>query len=186
MSKRKYFPKFIYFFLVVLFVYNSFGYLFLYFPVKSIIKQMVQESIKEKKIDREELSVLVFGLSDLVENKYSFTWIKPDKEFRYNGKMYDVENKEVKGDSIYYSCYYDHKENILEEIFTLQFNDHKKDKTHSSLQRIVLMGLFSEEINNINTKLDHPKITSIPLQKTEAGLLTNVIDVPTPPPRSIA
>ena len=47
------------------------------------------------------------------------------------------------------------------------------------------MGLFSEEIKNINTNFDQSKSSNIPLQKTEAGLLTNVSDVPTPPPRSI-
>lgn len=185
MHHSKYFSKIIYLFLSVLFVYNSFGYLLLYFPARTIIKQIVQKSIKEKKIDPADLSVLAFNINDLKAKKYDFIWVKPDKEFRFNGKMYDIEAKEIKGDSIYYNCYYDHKENLIEEIFALQFKDHKKDKTQNSIQRIILFGLYSEEIKNFNSNLQNRVTTNIPLQKTEAGLLNHINDVPTPPPRVI-
>ena len=145
MFKGRYFTNFIYTFLVVLFVYNSFGYLLLYFPIKTIVKHFVQESVQEKNIDRDELSVLVFNVNDLAQNKYAFIWIKPEKEFRFNGEMYDVEYKRVKGDSVYYTCYFDVEENFLEKIFALQNNDFKKDKTQSTANRVILLGLFSEE-----------------------------------------
>ena len=35
-------------------------------------------------------------LTILHQNKYDFTWIKPEKEFRYNGKMYDIEDEKLK------------------------------------------------------------------------------------------
>ena len=44
--------------IAVLFLYNSFGYLLLYFPVKPIIKHIVQKSIHEKKIKPEDLSII--------------------------------------------------------------------------------------------------------------------------------
>ena len=185
MFDSKYFLKIIYLFLSVLFVYNSFGYLLLYFPARTIIKHIVQKSIKEKKIDSADLSVLAFNINDLKDKKYDFKWEKPGKEFRFNGKMYDIEAEEIEDDTIYFNCYYDHKENLIEEIFALQFSDHKKDKTQNSIQPVILIGLYSEAIKNYNSKLQNRNVTNIPLQKTEAGLLNPINDVPTPPPRII-
>ena len=68
-SNKKY-SKYIYLFLAVLFVYNSFGYLFLYFPVKTIIKQVVQKTLNEKNNDNDDLSVMVFNADGLKSNKY--------------------------------------------------------------------------------------------------------------------
>ncbi len=185
MSDIKYFSKIIYLFLTALFIYNSFGYLLLFYPAKTIIKHIVQKSIKEKKIDPADLSVLAFNINDLNASKYDFIWVKPEKEFRFNGRMYDIEGKLVKDDTVYYNCYDDHRENLLEEIFVLHFNDQKKDKTQNPIQRILLCGLFSEEIQNFNSNLQDRTITNMPLQKTEAGLLHQIKDVPTPPPRII-
>ena len=183
-DSKKY-SKFIYLLLTVLFVYNSFGYLLLYFPARTIIKHIVQKSINEKKINPEELSVLVFNITDLAEKKYDFVWKKPGKEFRFNGKMYDIEDKVVKDDTVYYNCYYDHKENILEEIFTLQFDNDKKDKSQNSKSRIILLGLFSEEVKSLYLNLQDRTQAGIPLQKTEFELLNPFIDVLTPPPRNL-
>jgi hypothetical protein len=185
MFNSKYFSKIIYLFLSVLFIYNSFGYLVLYFPARTIIKHTVFKSIEKKEIAPEDLSVLAFNINDLKAKKYDFKWEKPGKEFRFNGKMYDIEAEEIKDDSIYFNCYYDHKENLIEEMFTIHFSDHKKDKTQNSIQRVILIGLYSEEIKNYNSKLQNRNVTNIPLQKTEAGLLNPINDVPTPPPRII-
>ena len=73
--------------------------------------------------------------------------------------MYDIEDKVISGDTVYYKVYYDHNENILEELFSLYSRQiHKKDKTQSSVQRVLLVGLYSEQIrivisidlNNLN------------------------------------
>ena len=172
-------------FLVVLFVYNSFGYLLLYFPVQTIIKHVVQKSIHEKKIKPEDLSILTFSIKDLEENKYDFIWKKPGKEFRFNGKMYDIEDKMVNGDTIIYTVYYDQKENILEHLFSLQHQDNKKDKTSNSAQRVLLVGFYYEEINNIKSKIERNTLTNIPLKKNEANFVNYISDIPTPPPRKI-
>jgi hypothetical protein len=175
----------IYIILAVLVIYNSFGYLLMYFPTSVLIKHFVQKSVKEKKINPEDLSVLAFSISDLENNKYDFVWKKPSKEFQFNGKMYDIEDKVKSGDTIYYTVYYDHKENILEEMFSLHFTNSKKDNTQSPVQRILLVGMFSEEIKLAFTILNDRITSKIPLQKNEAGLLSLIADVLTPPPRNI-
>lgn len=185
MISKKSITNTIKYFLVVLFVYNSFGYLLLYFPVQTVIKHIVQKTINEKKIRPEDLSILTFNVKDLDENKYDFIWEKPGKEFRFNGKMYDIEDKVTKGDTIYYTVYYDHKENILEEFFSLQHKDNKKDKTANNVQRILLVGFYFEDTNNLYSKIEHKSSSNIPLKKNEADFLNYISDIPTPPPRKI-
>ena len=169
----------------VLFLYNSLGYLFLYFPASHLIKHFVHKAIKEKKIKPEDLSILAFKLSDIQNNKYDFIWKKPGKEFRFNCKMYDIEDKVVSGDSVYYTVYYDHKENILEELFSLQQSDNKKDRSQSSVQRVLLLGLYYEQLKYYFIDLQDINTSNLLLNKNEAVFHNFISDVPTPPPRNI-
>ena len=183
LSKKR--TKFVALLITVLFLYNSLGYLFLYFPASHLIKHFVHKAIKEKKIKPEDLSILVFNISDLKNNKYEFIWKKPGKEFRFNGKMYDIEDKVVNGDSVYYTVYYDHKENILEELFSIQQTDNKKDKSQSSVQRVLLVGLYYEQIKSYFIDIQNINTSNLLLNKNEAVFHNYISDVPTPPPRNI-
>lgn len=183
MTKKK--TKLVAFLILVLFLYNSLGYLVLYFPSSLLIKHFVHKSIKERKIDPEDLSVLVFGISDLENNKLDFIWKKPNKEFRFNGKMYDIEDKVIAGDSVYYTVYYDHKENILEELFSLHERDSKKDKSQNTVQRVVLTGLYFEQIKYFSFNINLFDKSNLPLDNTGADFLNYITDVPSPPPRNI-
>jgi hypothetical protein len=183
LSKKR--TKFVALLITVLFLYNSLGYLFLYFPTSYFIKHFVHKAIKEKKIKPEDLSILVFNISDLKNNKYEFIWKKPDKEFRFNGKMYDIEDKVVNGDSVYYTVYYDHKENILEELFSIQQTDNKKDKSQSPVQRVLLVGLYYEQIKSYFIDIQDINTSNLLLNKNEAVFHNYISDVPTPPPRNI-
>jgi hypothetical protein len=157
----------------------------MYFPASVLIKHFVQKSIKEKKLDAEDLSILSFKISDFENNKYDFIWKKPGKEFKFNGKMYDIEDKEVKGDSIYYTVYYDNKENILEEMFALYSNNTKKDNTQNPAQRVLLVGLYFEQLKYFSYKINSSGSSNLSLNKNEANFLNHTPDVPTPPPRNI-
>lgn len=171
--------------LTVIVIYNSFGYLLMYFPTSILIKHFVTKSLYEKKINPEDLSILAFSIYDLENNKYDLIWKKPGKEFKFNEKMYDIEGSELKGDSVYYTVYCDHKENVLEGMFVLHFNNTKKDNAQNPTQRILLVGIFSEDISLVFTNLNDSITSKIPLQKNGAGLLSLIKDVLTPPPRLI-
>ena len=171
--------------IAVIIIYNSFGYLWFLLPAKLLIKEFVHRAIEKEEMDPSEFSLLIFNLHDLKSNKYDFEWEKLNKEFRFNGKMYDVEKSEIKGDSIYFKCYYDHKENILEEIMALYFYNNKKDKTHNISNHLMFWGLYSESIENIK-KIQNNAATDIPLLKTEDGVINHIKDVLTPPPRIIS
>jgi hypothetical protein len=149
-----------------------------------VIKHIVQKSIKEKKMRTEDLSILAFKISDLKNKKYDFIWKKLGKEFRFNGKMYDIEAKLISADTIYYSVYYDHKENILEELFSLQQTDSKKDKSQSSVNRVLLAGLYFEQIKYLAYKVDICHTSNLPLDKNQAGFINHTTEIPSPPPRN--
>lgn len=75
---------------------------------------MVRKDIKERIItglDKDELVLLKFStLSAQRELKW-----KDSKEFEYNHQMYDVVEKNIKGDSIFYWCWWDDEETKLEK-----------------------------------------------------------------------
>lgn len=169
----------------IIIIFISFGYLFLFYPAKVLIKQFVQYSIENREIDLDEMSILVFNLNDLNNKKYDFVWVKTNKEFRFKRKMYDVEKKEVKGDSIYFTCYYDHKENMLEEIFALFFKNNKNDKTHNYSNRLTFVGLYSEDLRNIKPLINN-FVTILHPYVTQDGAMNHFKDVLTPPPRLIS
>ena len=171
--------------IAALFLYNSFGYVLLYYPAQTIIKYIVQKSIHEKKINLEDISVLAFRISDLEKNKYDFIWEKPEKEFRFNGKMYDIEDEVIIGDTVYYKVYYDHNENILEGLFSLQQQDTKKDKTQSSVQRVLLVGLYFEQLEYFSINLNNLAPSNLSFNKNQTDFLNYTPDIPTPPPRLI-
>jgi len=171
--------------LAVVFLYNSFGYLFFYFPASSLIKYVVSDLIKKNRISEEELIVVTFNLNDLRDMKYEFKWVKPGKEFLYNGKMYDVKSEVITGDKIYYTCFYDTNENILEKLFTDYLNNTKKDVNHNLTGGIFLFGLFCEEIKTNHAQLFENDGSNVRIQKIECTFSNHINDIPTPPPRLI-
>lgn len=60
-------------------------------------------------INPEELVLLKFSKE---ETQTKLRW-EHSKEFEYDGQMYDIVSKEVKGDSIFYRCWWDHEETKL-------------------------------------------------------------------------
>lgn len=72
---------------------------------KKQIKQEVKQQIING-INKENLVLLKFSK---IESKSKFHW-EGFKEFEYNGQLYDVVEKEIKGDTLYYWCWPDYEE----------------------------------------------------------------------------
>lgn len=60
-------------------------------------------------MDQEELVLLKFSKKD-AETK--LRW-EHAKEFEYKGQMYDIVSAEIRGDSIFYRCWWDYEETNL-------------------------------------------------------------------------
>lgn len=62
-------------------------------------------------IDKSELELLKFSKAE-IEQK--LLW-KHNREFQYQGEFYDVVQKETRGDSVFYWCWWDQEETELEK-----------------------------------------------------------------------
>lgn len=91
-------------------------YLFLKHQARQVRREVKHQIIAG--IDKEELTLLSFTQAE----KEQLHW-KHDKEFEYQGHMYDIVETEVKGDTIYYWCWWDHKETKLNQQLTKLLND---------------------------------------------------------------
>lgn len=91
-------------------------------------------------IDEEELVLLKFTTDEAATK---LQW-EHSKEFEYKGQMYDVVSKKVKGDTIYFRCWWDHEETKLnkklKKLATVAF-DRNEEKQNT--QRVFYNFLFS-------------------------------------------
>ncbi|HEY9082146.1 MAG TPA: hypothetical protein VIN73_02345 [Vicingaceae bacterium] len=77
-------------------------------------RKAIKKSIKHKiiaGIEKEELVLLVF---DKDEVDQQVKW-KHSKEFQYKGEMFDIVEKEIIGNEIYYWVWWDKEETVLNQ-----------------------------------------------------------------------
>ena len=82
-------------------------------------------------IDRQELVYLSFSIND---TKTKLRW-EHSKEFEYQHQMYDIVESELKGDSVFYWCWWDHAETSLnKKLNDLVAGIMQKDPQHQQKQ----------------------------------------------------
>jgi hypothetical protein len=95
-------------------------------------KRQVKREVKWNMIaglDNEELVLLKFTQVDSAKLRWEH-----DREFEHQGEMYDIVERQIKGDTTYYYCWWDHEEtklnqklqSLLAEIW--QSNSNKKEQ----------------------------------------------------------
>ena len=112
-------------------------------------KKVVRREVKWKMIaglDQEELVLLKFSKE---QTETELRW-EHSKEFEYNEQMYDIVSTEIKGDSIFYRCWWDHEETALNKrLKNLVVNafdqDENKRDAYMHLQ-VYLWSFFYTEI----------------------------------------
>lgn len=96
------------FFFIVLLILPFLGsYCWLQWRIKAVRKEVKRSIIAGP--DKEELVLLRFHKE---ETKSKLRW-EHSKEFAYEGEMYDVVQKEQRGDSVFYRCWWDNEETKL-------------------------------------------------------------------------
>ncbi len=80
---------------------------FLHYQKKKIRKEVKLQIIAG--IDKEKLVLLKFTKE---ESQTKLRW-KHSKEFEYKDQLYDIVEKKIKGDIVYYWCWWDNKETNL-------------------------------------------------------------------------
>lgn len=158
--------------LVFTFLFNIGGYYLWY----SVIKYGIQKEIGEEiaaGINDEDLTLIV--IPDI--GKSGITWIKPAKEFRYKGEMYDVvKTKNLPGKKHFY-CINDTKEKQLIAGFDKTHNT--KKESEKKLKRTFNYSFYLQSFTV--TKLVYPIEFTFPTIIN--FYLSNAIDIHFPPPK---
>lgn len=165
--------------LILLLLYNAFGFLFSYFHLKKTFKKEALEKI-DNFLSEEELITLGFSNAELEEKVY----FVHSREFIYNNEMYDIFKTEERNDSVFFRCICDKNETFLEKSFSIYFNTESKPNAKhpyifNILRNIILTGLlpnFDFELYNFVTEYTY---------NFYAFTISIFLDKDTPPPRYI-
>lgn len=159
-------------------IFNSCGYILLYFTSSQYVKYLVSEKLSKNELDS-ELIFISISKADLAKNKISFEWIH-SREFRYNGKMYDIKKNLSDKDSLRFLCYYDEKENLIVELFNIfSKSERENNKLRNSLNLFSFLIVFFED-NLIFRQFFQS--TNLPIVLIENPLQRS-LKVLTPPPK---
>ncbi len=96
------------FILILAILFNSGGYYFLFCIMQNNIQREIKHKIRNS-LNDEELTLIVSSK----ENEKKIQWIKPNKEFRFKGEMYDVVRATMVKGIKYLYCINDSKEKTL-------------------------------------------------------------------------
>lgn len=102
-------------------------------------QKKVKKEIKEGIESSERITELTFSLE---ETKTKLNW-EHDREFEFQGQMYDILESHTEGDSITYKVYIDHEETkmkgLLSKLLKRGFGEEEED---ASVQKIDFLLFF--------------------------------------------
>ena len=106
-------------------------------------KYQVRKEVKHRLmagIDKSELVLLKF-----TERQASreLEW-EHSREFEYRGEMYDVVERAVKGDTLYFWCWWDHKETALNKKLSTLVQNVTRHKPERQEQRQFTLHFYSK------------------------------------------
>ncbi len=95
-------------------------------------KKQVRKTVKRKMLAGIDKKTLVLWRFTETEKQTRLRW-KHAREFEFSGEMYDIVETEVKGDTTYYWCFWDHEETQLNKqlaallSFAMKSNPQKQE-----------------------------------------------------------
>ncbi|HEY5122172.1 MAG TPA: hypothetical protein VIK14_00395 [Ignavibacteria bacterium] len=165
-----------------LLLFNSFGYILVYFEVKQSLKEEAFDKLNDYIPDSEMEIITVFKKNMI--NDEEFYKLLEVNEILYKEKMYDVYKKYEKDDAIILYCICDEKENNLDKAFSVYIqNLTTKNSPQPALKNILLNKLSAGILTAVNNLF--PKKTEELISFSNQFFITNYFEVPTPPPRNI-
>lgn len=170
--------------LLLIFLFNFFGYFPLFKFSRSIIREEI-EQLSKRDIPEDQLCSIIVPINKLNE----LEWKEQGKEFRYNGAMYDIVKQKIEKGVITFYCINDKQEARLfahiEELLAQQINNEKYPvgKTAKNIVKMFdAVKFFCDSkfiFNQYNTT------TSFYCQYF-FSCTTVFIEIPTPPPNTLA
>jgi hypothetical protein len=168
-------------FLIFLIVFNTGGYLFVYFQIGNYFKQIAFNKINDYvPINNLELLKININSPDYC-NSDIYERIN-EKEFTYYGKMYDIYKEDISNGILSLYCVSDENEDVINNAIYTYINEKRNDNSNSALANIIkifiTIGLAPAEADygSLDTYNSISYLYLISYQNI-------FIDVPYPPPR---
>ncbi|HEY5533415.1 MAG TPA: hypothetical protein VIL99_00535 [Ignavibacteria bacterium] len=165
-----------------LLLFNSFGYILVYFEVKQSLKEEAFDKLSDY-IPDSGMEIITVFKRDVI-NDEEFYKLLEENEIRFKEKMYDVYKKYEKDDTIILYCICDEKENNLDKAFSVYIqNLTTKDSPQPALKNILLNKL-SAGILSSESDLFPKEIIEL-FFNPHQFLISNYPEILTPPPKYI-
>ena len=168
-------------FLILLIVFNTGGYLFVYYQIGNCFKQIAFNKINDY-VPLENLELVKLKINSPEYNNTDIYERINDKEFKYYGKMYDIYKEDNSDGVLSLYCVSDEKEDVINNAIFTYINEKKNDNSNSALANIIkifiTVAIVPAEIN-YNTLNSYYSISYL----YQISYQNIFIDVPYPPPR---
>ncbi len=166
--------------LLILILYQLVGYYsihqFQVYRVKKEVKKLVKNNIPQ-----EQLTTIAISISEIDRIK----WVKKDKEFIFEGEMYDVVKAIKAGNTITFYCIADFKETALFAKLDDYVNDFIASNPNKRKQNSHIFGRFQFEYLLQKQIVVTPKTTSNnklnPFSEIQAYMA--FLNIESPPPK---
>lgn len=165
--------------LFAIFIYNYFGYYFVFKVIQSGIKSKM-EKVSYEMADSGDLVKFAFLRSNNLKENPNFQWVH-DKEFIYEGEFYDIVKTGTRNDSIIYYCIHDNEETKLVDTFKDIHNNNSDDKRAAKHYELKL---FQKDYLTKKNSYPAPHINPIYFKyKNHISYESIITDTLTPPPQ---
>ncbi|MCU0372001.1 MAG: hypothetical protein MUE56_02000 [Ignavibacteria bacterium] len=165
--------------LVSMLIFNSAGYVLMYFQLKYFFKKESFRKITSNLPDS-EVSRIALSIEEYNNQNENFYFVEPH-EIKYFGKMYDITRIETKADSVIIYALSDENEDALNDLFAMYFSMNLNDKysrTVSFLNHLIQdAGLPIEFNGTLSWREDKCNFFIF------VPVLNTYLDIPTPPPK---
>lgn len=154
-------------------------YVLLYFSSLKIVKKTIHYLIEKDEFEK-ELIIISVSKKDIVNNNTKFEMVD-EKEFRFNGQMYDIKKDLSDADSLRFLCYMDEYENLLEQLFNKFDKSSKESKTNQTVKITILpfLGLYFQQSDSSSNNFE---LVAYCFYESEKKL-DNFIEIHKPPPK---
>jgi hypothetical protein len=164
-------------FLLILSIFCSLIGYYLIFKIEQFqVKERVEREIL-KNIPEEELTIIIIPQDKMDQIK----WTEENKEFKYNGEMYDLVKSIKRGDTIHYYCYNDVQETKLITILDKLVKEQSDNSKTKTLQKQTHINYFFQR----STSLLNSQISTITFNDIVIHYKSIKRDIIPPPPKEI-
>jgi hypothetical protein len=167
--------------ILLAFIINSFGFILLQPFLVSYYKYLGMKRASNPS-DKDIIEYMIFNKEDIENKRINFQWIH-SKEFRYDGNMYDIVERDEDDSLFYFYVIHDVKENKLEKNFNKKVEDNTSNSKQQTNEKNTLKILYSELLKDRKVIPDFKTQQKYNFFYTE-NYISAWQDVPTPPPRN--